>query len=252
MDSLNAGVSVIATAHASNLEELLRRRQIARLLTEGAFQKIVFLKAQTSPLKWRGCLTGRRSMLKLIGIGLMIAATTMVGLNMSASLSKRVSELEASLVLLEKMQTYLRYEQTPTDELIEKLATLELFGSLRFLTECRRDMGKGTPFPQAWRAGVNRAKGAMHLWLGQGFGGGAWNIPDYRHVRRPGADQRLGRHPGYASGQPTGSTAKKRYLWQAVSFPGGFVRGGNRNLLALIPSGRTALIKKAGNEKHGG
>lgn len=102
-------------------------------------------------------------MLKLIGIGLMIAATTMVGLNMSASLSKRVSELEASLVLLEKMQTYLRYEQTPTDELIEKLATLELFGSLRFLTECRRDMGKGTPFPQAWRAGVNRAKGAMHL-----------------------------------------------------------------------------------------
>ena len=82
---------------------------------------------------------------------------------MSASLSKRVSELEASLVLLEKMQTYLRYEQTPTDELIEKLATLELFGSLRFLTECRRDMGKGTPFPQAWRAGVNRAKGAMHL-----------------------------------------------------------------------------------------
>lgn len=51
LDSLNAGVSVIATAHASNLEELLRRRQIARLLTEGAFQKIVFLKGANQPAK---------------------------------------------------------------------------------------------------------------------------------------------------------------------------------------------------------
>jgi stage III sporulation protein AA len=49
LDGLNCGVKIIATAHASSLEELLRRRQIARLLDSGVFDKIVRLGAAESP-----------------------------------------------------------------------------------------------------------------------------------------------------------------------------------------------------------
>lgn len=47
--SLNAGVKVIATVHASSREELLKRPQGEALLRTGAFEKIVFLKSRKSP-----------------------------------------------------------------------------------------------------------------------------------------------------------------------------------------------------------
>lgn len=47
--SLNAGVKVIATVHASSREELLKKPQGEALLRTGAFEKIVFLKSRKSP-----------------------------------------------------------------------------------------------------------------------------------------------------------------------------------------------------------
>jgi len=52
LDGLNCGVKMIATAHASTVDELLRRRQIARLLEYGAFEKIVMLGDADAP----GCI----------------------------------------------------------------------------------------------------------------------------------------------------------------------------------------------------
>lgn len=46
---LNAGVAVIATVHASNLDELYRKRHIRALITEGAFEKIVLLRGADAP-----------------------------------------------------------------------------------------------------------------------------------------------------------------------------------------------------------
>lgn len=48
-DGLNAGVAVIGTIHASSAEELIKRENVLSLLKTGAFEKIVFLKARTSP-----------------------------------------------------------------------------------------------------------------------------------------------------------------------------------------------------------
>lgn len=47
--SLNAGVKVIATVHASSREELMRKPQGEAMLRTGAFKKIVFLKSRKSP-----------------------------------------------------------------------------------------------------------------------------------------------------------------------------------------------------------
>lgn len=51
--SLNAGVSVIASAHAGSITELRARPQIARLIASGAFIKAIQLQGRGSP----GCIT---------------------------------------------------------------------------------------------------------------------------------------------------------------------------------------------------
>ena len=40
---MNAGVQVIATIHANNLEELKKRPSAKKILKSGAFEKIIFL-----------------------------------------------------------------------------------------------------------------------------------------------------------------------------------------------------------------
>ncbi|WP_416200883.1 MAG: AAA domain-containing protein [Thermocaproicibacter melissae] len=47
--SLNAGVSVIASIHAGTKEELISRRQVASLLKTGAFQNVVLLRGSGKP-----------------------------------------------------------------------------------------------------------------------------------------------------------------------------------------------------------
>lgn len=49
LEGINAGVTMIATAHAGSLQELLRRPQIMRLLKSGAFSKIVCLGGADRP-----------------------------------------------------------------------------------------------------------------------------------------------------------------------------------------------------------
>lgn len=51
LEAMNAGVPVIATAHASCENELMERPQIERLIDHGAIDKIVFLKGSSSPGK---------------------------------------------------------------------------------------------------------------------------------------------------------------------------------------------------------
>lgn len=49
LEAMNAGVPVVATAHASNEDELLGRPQIERLIDYGAIDKIFFLKGNANP-----------------------------------------------------------------------------------------------------------------------------------------------------------------------------------------------------------
>ncbi len=49
MGCVNAGVAVLTTIHASNIEELTRRPQAVSLLESGAFQKLVLLKDSSHP-----------------------------------------------------------------------------------------------------------------------------------------------------------------------------------------------------------
>lgn len=60
LEALNAGVPVIATAHASNEQELMERPQIERLVDHGAIDKIIFLKGNRAPGSVRKVVTVNR------------------------------------------------------------------------------------------------------------------------------------------------------------------------------------------------
>lgn len=51
LTGMNAGVCVIATAHAGSIEELRQRPQIARLIQTGAFKRALLLKGRADPGK---------------------------------------------------------------------------------------------------------------------------------------------------------------------------------------------------------
>ncbi len=60
LEAMNAGVPVIATAHASCEDELIERPQIERLIDYGAVDKLVFLKGSSSPGTVRKVITVNR------------------------------------------------------------------------------------------------------------------------------------------------------------------------------------------------
>ncbi len=60
LEAMNAGVPILATAHAKDEEELFNRPQIKRLIDAGAISKIVLLKGAKSPGKVRKVLTVNR------------------------------------------------------------------------------------------------------------------------------------------------------------------------------------------------
>lgn len=57
LEAMNAGVPILASAHANDEEELFNRPQIKRLTDAGAISKIVLLKGAKSPGKVRKVLT---------------------------------------------------------------------------------------------------------------------------------------------------------------------------------------------------
>ena len=60
LEAMNAGVPILASAHAHDEEELFNRPQIKRLIDAGAISKIVLLKGARAPGRVRKVLTVNR------------------------------------------------------------------------------------------------------------------------------------------------------------------------------------------------
>ena len=99
-------------------------------------------------------------MLKILGIILVMAASSSIGAVLSSNLSRRVSDLEQAIRLLEQMQTYLRYGQMPTAEMVSRLSGSEGFAGFTFLSVCLERMKAGDLFPDAWRAALRSFHGS--------------------------------------------------------------------------------------------
>ncbi|MEM1483827.1 stage III sporulation protein AB [Oscillospiraceae bacterium PP1C4] len=100
-------------------------------------------------------------LLKVSGMILIIICTTSIGMAMARTLSKRVSELKASIAVLGALERELSYSLTPPDEAIAKLEQLESFAAVAFLPACASLCRQGIPFPSAWRRAVHEQRGEL-------------------------------------------------------------------------------------------
>lgn len=86
-----------------------------------------------------------------------------MGIVRGRALEQRVIELKQSLIMVEKLQTCLRYERMPTKELIGQLARLDGLESLRFIKECDEQMQKNGNFPKLWKESIENSRNRMDL-----------------------------------------------------------------------------------------
>jgi stage III sporulation protein AA len=51
---MNTGVDVIATAHGSSIDEVMKRPNVKKLIDAGVFKKAVVLQGKNEPCKVKG------------------------------------------------------------------------------------------------------------------------------------------------------------------------------------------------------
>lgn len=92
---------------------------------------------------------------------LSIIFCSLIGIIKGRSFKHRVCQLEQSLVMLEKIQTYLRYEQMPTKDIIDCLVDCEELQQLCFLKLCHQQLKKSHDFPRLWTQSINQSANKM-------------------------------------------------------------------------------------------
>ena len=80
---------------------------------------------------------------------------------MASGLSGRVRSIENAISLLGMLYDRLRLLQPPMSQLIRGMAAMEQFADTEWLQCCRDKMRRGSPFPDAWRIGMERARAEL-------------------------------------------------------------------------------------------
>ena len=95
--------------------------------------------------------------MKLLISGLVVAVCTLAGFGRAAGLNRRVRQLDAALLLCEKLQSCLQYERRTSAELVSWLSGQESLRELTFLRRCAALLEERKPFPEAWRQSVEES-----------------------------------------------------------------------------------------------
>lgn len=114
--------------------------------------------------------------MRLLLCGAAAACCILAGCWRAGALARRVRQLDAALLLCEKLRACLRYERRTTAELACWLAGQESLRPLDFLPRCAALLREKTPFPAAWRqsleeSGLAADDRALLLQIGGVLGG---------------------------------------------------------------------------------
>lgn len=101
--------------------------------------------------------------LKAGGVIVVFAACVAAGLMKSASLEKRVRELEAFLSALSLISNEIRYFATPTEDIIEKLDSSKEFKNLYIFNYCKNNFKTSRDFSRAWSDALLQSKQKLSL-----------------------------------------------------------------------------------------
>lgn len=102
-------------------------------------------------------------MIKLVGILLITFACGQAGVELSKKYCSRTKELNLVLAMLNKIETYIRFSQTPTAEIFGQLAQESYFDCLGFAKKCNGYLKKGMIFPTAFGKSIDESKSQLHL-----------------------------------------------------------------------------------------
>lgn len=101
--------------------------------------------------------------LKAGGVIAVFAVCVAAGLMKSASLEKRVRELEAFLSALSRISNEIRYFAAPTEDIIEKLDCSKEFKNLYVFAYCKENFKTTRDFSKAWSDALEKSKPKLSL-----------------------------------------------------------------------------------------
>jgi stage III sporulation protein AB len=117
--------------------------------------------------------------IKLSGIIAVFVVCVAAGFMKSASLAKRVRELEAFLSALSLISTEIRYFASPTDDIIAKLDSANEYKQLHVFGVCKENLENTRDFAKVWADALEKSKPYLSLdkgdfesliWFGSMFG----------------------------------------------------------------------------------
>lgn len=86
---------------------------------------------------------------------MIVFACSMIGILKSNTIITRVVILKQVILMVEKIQLYIRYNQIKTKNLIYNLSGMKEFSKLHFLSDCSKNMKKGTSFSISWKLAID-------------------------------------------------------------------------------------------------
>lgn len=101
--------------------------------------------------------------LKAGGVVAVFTVCAAAGLIKSASLEKRVRELEAFLSALSRISNEIRYFKAPTEDIIEKLDASNEFKNLYVFAYCKKDFEATRNFSKAWSCALEKSRQKLSL-----------------------------------------------------------------------------------------
>lgn len=90
----------------------------------------------------------------ILALGSIVVCSAF-GMGKSAAITRRAKELDAVLLMIQKMQSCLQYEKMTTIELLQMMAESSALEELSFLGHCVQEMKCGNAFPIAWKSALD-------------------------------------------------------------------------------------------------
>jgi stage III sporulation protein AB len=101
--------------------------------------------------------------MKIIGICLIVLTTSGIGFFLSNKSRKRILELEAIIIMLEKIKSYISFQKIKTKNIFIDLANSDQLKSLLFIEEFKRNVDDSSDFKTIWNYSVNNSAPNMNL-----------------------------------------------------------------------------------------
>ena len=92
---------------------------------------------------------------------MIVFACSMIGILKTNTINNTVLILKQVVLMVEKIQLYIRYNHIKTKDLIYNLSKMKEFSKLNFLSYCVKNMEKGISFSISWKLSIDNFIGEI-------------------------------------------------------------------------------------------